>query len=105
MRKLVKDTLAPAGVPVEFQKYSGTASIYITFFIYNEQGEDWAENEETATGYSIQVDIWSPGDYTALETQVKSLMKAAGFIRTSSTDMFEPDTRIYHKAIRFNYIN
>lgn len=105
MRKLVKDTLTPAGVPVEFMKYSGTATTYITFFFYNEQGEDWAENEETATGYSLQVDIWSLSDYTVLEGQVKSLMQAAGFIRTAAIDLYESDTKVYHRAIRFNFTN
>jgi hypothetical protein len=47
------------------------------------------------------VDIWSKGDYTSLVDQVKSKMKEIDFIRTSEVDLYEHDTEIYHKALRF----
>lgn len=100
-KKKVKDTLISLGVPVEFQTYSGSETTYITFFCYNEQGEEWAEDEEYATGYYIQVDIWSSGDYTTLEGQVKDAMIDAGFSRTSAQDFYEDESRIFHKAMRF----
>jgi len=102
---LVVGTLKPLGVPVSFSRYAGTAPTYITFFCYNEQGETWAENLETATGYYVQVDIWSKGDSIILADQVRKAMENAGFIRTTAQDMpYEPETGIYHKAIRFSYV-
>lgn len=103
-KKLIRDTLVPLGVPVEFSNYSGDETTYITFFRYNEQGEEWAEDEEIATGYYIQVDIWSKSDYTILEDQVKAAMISAGFSRSSAQDFYEKDTGIYHAAIRFVYV-
>ncbi|MDQ7095944.1 hypothetical protein REC12_20325 [Desulfosporosinus sp. PR] len=103
-KKLIKDALTPLGIPVEFQKYSGTSSVYITFFCYNEQGEAWAENDEIATGYYVQVDIWSKSDYSTLEEQVLGAMQDAGFYRKTSQDFYEEDTKIYHKAMRFVYV-
>jgi hypothetical protein len=35
---------------------------------------------------------------------VKQLMKEAGFRRTTETDLYEPDTKIYHKVLRFSYV-
>ena len=107
---MINDTLVsalqPLGVPVSFRNYSGSALTYITFFCYNEQGEAWAENEEIATGFYYQVDIWSKGDYLTLTTQVKNAMEAAGFIRTMAQDLpYEPDTKIYHRAMRFSYVD
>lgn len=104
-KKLIIDTLTPLAIPVQFLSYSGNEEAYITFFCYNEQGECWAENKEIATGIYVQVDIWSKTDYTALEEQVKERMSAAGFSRTTCSDYYEPDTKIYHKAMRFIYIN
>jgi len=31
-------------------------------------------------------------------------MIAAGFIRTTAQDLYESDTQIYHKAMRFSYV-
>ncbi|OCA98042.1 hypothetical protein BGS1_02280 [Clostridium beijerinckii] len=88
-------------VPVSFQRYSGKESTYITFFNYLEQGEQYADNQEKATGYYVQVDVWSKNDYTEVVEKVENYMKAAGFIRTSAAHLFEEDTKIYHKTMRF----
>lgn len=101
----VIEALKSLNVPVSFQKYNGKESTYITFFNYLEQGEQYADNEEKSTGYYIQIDIWSKSDYTELIENVKNAMETAGFIRTSAGDLFESDTKIYHKAIRFFYLN
>jgi len=105
INKLVIEALKSLNVPVSFQRYNGKQSIYITFFNYLEKGEQYADNEEKATGYYIQIDVWSKNDYTELIENVKNAMEAAGFIRTSAADLFESDTKIYHKAIRFFYLN
>ncbi len=104
INSLIVTTLTPLGVPVSFQKYSGAATTYITFFCYNEQGEEWAENKEIATGFYVQVDVWSKGDYSVLADQVEVAMIVAGFIRTSAQDLYESDTQIFHKAVRFVYV-
>jgi hypothetical protein len=105
LNNLIIDTLKPLGVPVAFQTYSGTATTYITFFFYNSKGELFADDEEIETGFYIQVDVWSKGDYTSIVQQVKDLLKEAGFRRTTETDLYEPDTKIYHKVLRFSYVS
>ena len=105
INQLIISALAPLGVPVSNLKYSGTATTYITFFCYNEQGEAWAENKEIATGFYMQVDVWSKGDFTAIVEQVKTLLESAGLARKYATEMYENDTQIYHKAMRFVYVN
>ena len=103
INKLIIDTLAPLNIPVGFQKYSGTATTYITFFQYLEQGGQFADNTEKTTEHYIQVDIWSIGDYSTVSTNVITYMKAAGFRRISSVDLYESDVDVYHNAIRFLY--
>ena len=105
INSLIMTALTPLGVPVYYLRYYGQAvPTYITFYYYNEQGVAWAENEEIATGYYVQVDVWSKTDFITLVEQVESAMKAAGFIRTSAIDFYEYDTQIYHRAIRFYYV-
>jgi hypothetical protein len=97
-------TLSPLNIPVCFQVYSGPeTTYYITFFRYNKQGSQYAENEEIATGHYIQVDVWSKTDYTDIVEQVESLMVAAGFSTNGSKSLYETDTRIFHESMDFLY--
>lgn len=105
INKIVIEALKLLKIPVSFQKYNGKESTYVTFFNYLEQGEQYADNEEKTTGYYIQIDVWSKNDYTELVEKLKIAMKTAGFVRTSAVDLFENDTKIFHKALRFLYLN
>lgn len=104
INKLIIDTLKPLNIPVNFQKYTGTVSTYITFFNYLTQGEEFSDDQEIGTGHYIQVDVWSKGDYTTLVEEVKRLLREAGFIRKSEIDLYETDTQFYHKGLRFFYL-
>lgn len=105
INSLVVSALASLNVPVVSEKYSGTEKTYITFFIYNRQGEAWADNTEIATGHYIQVDVWSNANCEVLADQVEDLMKSAGFPRTFRRGAYELDTFIYHETIRFSYFD
>jgi hypothetical protein len=104
IKEHIEDTLKPLKIPVCFQGYYGTATTYITYFCYNEQGEAWAENKEKATGLYIQVDRWSKMDFPEIDEQIKSLMESVDFTRTTAQDLYEQDTKTFHKAMRFCYI-
>lgn len=96
--------LSGLGIPVSFQTYSGTADTYITFFCYLETGELYSDDIQQGTAYYVQVDVWSKGNYSSLVEQVKSAMKQAGFSFLSAYDLFESDTKTYHKVLRFYYL-
>ena len=104
INKKILTALAPLSVPVSFQRYDGAADTYITFHEYLQEGEEFDDDEETLTAHLIQVDIWSKTDYTGLSSQVKYLLGAAGLKRITEEDLYEPDTKIYHKGIRFFYL-
>lgn len=74
---------------------------YVEYEIFDEFGEEWAENKEIATNYYIQVDIFSKTDYSSLEDMVKQKMASTGFNRSMAADLYEQDTGLYHKAMRF----
>lgn len=101
---LIKDTLKPLGIPIQFQWYCGKATTYITFSEYLGQGEGYADDEETETGHYIQIDVWSKSDYTEIVKQAKDLLKQAGFRRTYENEFYEDDTKIYHKVLRVFYL-
>jgi len=99
---LIVNALTPLAVPLASEKYSGTAATYITFFVYNRQGEAWSDDGETVTGHYIQVDVWSGTNCEALADQAETLMQAAGFVRTFRRGTYEYDTFIFHETIRFS---
>ncbi|MBP3038064.1 hypothetical protein J9303_00895 [Bacillaceae bacterium Marseille-Q3522] len=103
LNNLIESTLEPIGIPVSFQTYPGEETTYITYFEYNQRGALFAEDEEKRTAYSIQVDVWSQVDYTDVVKQVKSKLKATGFIRQYEGEIYEDETETYHKILRFNY--
>lgn len=101
INKDVTFALKNIGVPVSFQTYSGNEETYITFFTYLDKPEEHADDEESATGYYVQVDIWSKTDYTSLAKEVHKCMLTAHFRKLNFYDLFEDDTRTYHKVMRF----
>ncbi|HBJ2609724.1 hypothetical protein FDA77_19185 [Clostridium botulinum] len=103
INKLIINTLKPLNIPVDFQTYEGKEETYITFFCYNEQGERFADDTEIITGFYMQVDIWSKGNVEKLKESVINLLKQVGFKRKNGQDMYESDTKIFHKVLRFFY--
>lgn len=96
----VEITNLTADKKVYFLHATSPTTPYLEYEIYDENGEEWAENKEIATTYYIQVDIFSKTDYTNLENLIKEKMINAGFDRSMCADLYE-DTGLYHKAMRF----
>lgn len=103
INQLVISALRSLNVPVAFQNYTGTSDPYVTFFCYLETGEFYTDDAQKSTGYFIQIDIWSKGNYSNIVEQVKTAMEQAGFSFLSAYDLYEKDIKIYHKAMRFYY--
>lgn len=98
----VKTALSGTSVPARVLHYDNPPDTYITYFEFNEQESAWAENTVVAETRHIQVDIWSKCNYSAVASQVKTAMRAAGFFFSYAQDLYESDTQIYHKAMRFS---
>lgn len=106
LRKVLMDstiTHLTGDKKVHFLDAKDPVAPYIEYAIYDEDGAMFAEGKEVATDYYIQVDIFSKGDYSALEDVIKSKMENAGFVKNGGSDLFEKDTQLYHKAMRFIY--
>ena len=101
INKEVLSALKDIHVPVRFQTYTGNEETYITFFTYLDRPEQHADDVEIATGYYIQIDIWSKADYTNLSKEVHQSMLTANFTKLNFYDLYESDTRVYHKVMRF----
>jgi hypothetical protein len=104
INKIITESLKTLKIPVVFQKYSGKAESYITFHEYLATGETYEDDEETLTAHYIQIDLWSKVDYTNLVKEIKRLLINTGFKRLNEIDLYEEDTKIYHKGLKFYYL-
>lgn len=104
INKLIIDVLKPLGVPIAFQKYSGKSSTYVTFHEYLASGEAFDDDHESYTGHYIQVDVWSKEDYDLIVKNIKTTLLESGFKRLDEADFYETDTGLYHKGLRFFYL-
>lgn len=79
-----------------------TEAPYIEYEIIDENGSLYAENEEIATAYRVQVDIFTKGSYTAIRKAVKEVMKENGFAKEFGGSLYEEGTKLFHYILRFN---
>ncbi|WP_243124919.1 hypothetical protein [Clostridium cuniculi] len=77
---------------------------HITFCELSDRSNDFSDDEEENIVHTIQVDIWSEKDEWQLKKEVKKLMLQNDFGYIDGANSFETDTKIHHKALRFNYL-
>jgi len=104
---LVMSTLKPLGIPTFPITKRGDHETYITFFLYDDTAAFIADDKEQKTAYYVQVDVWTKDAlvFTELYEKVRQTLIGAGFGRgRPSPDLYEEDTQIYHKGLRFYYV-
>lgn len=87
---------------VHFIHANNPIAPYIEYMVISETGAEYSEGKENYTKYTVQVDIFSLGNYSELENEIKSVLINAGYCRDQAIDLYENKTELYHKAMRFN---
>lgn len=77
--------------------------IYLEYEVLDKQYTDFVGNKANSVEHLIQVDIFSKSDYTNLEIIVEEVLKEKGYDFVTSADLYEKDTKLYHKAFRYIY--
>lgn len=79
---------------------------HITVHEYLDQEEEFQDDEASMLEHNIQIDAWSMDSLEAytLKKEIRKLLKDNGFKYESGQDFYEKDTKIYHKALRFTYL-
>ncbi len=79
---------------------------HITVHEYLESEESFQDDEASALEHNLQIDVWSMNSLEAytLKKKIRKLMKENNFKYESGQDFYEVDTGIYHKALRFTYL-
>lgn len=95
-------------IPVHyFYPPVGAALPCVSYYEAENQFYSQADSNEYLTSLAYTVDIWSNSAMSNGETAmtIDTAMQAAGFRRAFSSDLFEPDTGIHHKTMRYRVIS
>ena len=95
----IYSTLSSTNYPVEYDTYTGKQKKYITYFEILEKVEFGSDDTDEIIGHHFQVDIFSDEDPTEMKNEVIEALKNAGFSGITCQDLYEPETKTYHKAI------
>lgn len=104
MNELIERIFKNFIVPVNFLQYNGNATAYVTYQQVDSDNVLCADNEIQNYVDYYDFDIYSKGNYFTILESVKKTLTDNGFIwqpSRSSADMYEPDTKYYHKTLCF----
>lgn len=96
--KEISDTEVSYFYPQDWSKLPA-----ISYYEMDNSMASKADDEEYSSNIAIQIDIWSKSSSqcSKLAIQVNEKMEDLEFERTLAVDLFEQETKIYHKTMRF----
>lgn len=106
-RILADFTVDKVKIPVSFMFYEGHGEPYV---VYMQQDADKSlSGDDELIGYVdyYDFDVYAKGNYLAIIEELKTILKENGFVwqpSRSSQDMYETDTKYYHKTLNFAYL-
>jgi hypothetical protein len=106
-RILADFTVDKVKIPVSFMYYEGHGEPYV---VYMQQDADKSlSGDDELIGYVdyYDFDVYAKGNYLAIIEELKTILKENGFVwqpSRSSQDMYETDTKYYHKTLNFAYL-
>ena len=95
-------TVAQKLIPVAYLRYRGDETTYIVWTIIFEEPSLIADDIDVYSTVTVDVDIFSDGNYKQIENAILNLFKNHEWIwKESSSEMLEEETGLYHKTITF----
>lgn len=76
----------------------------VTYQEINNRNVEFYDNAAFADEITIQVGVWANTSTTALAKLVDAVFAANLFTRDFSSDVPEPDAKIYHRVMRFHRV-
>lgn len=73
----------------------------VTFFELDNRDYSFADDTALSSEIKFQISVWSKGSTSAIAMEVDKTMKELGFQRYFATDLYEDDTKVFHKPMRY----
>lgn len=89
-------------IPVEFMEYDGDSDTYITYQEIDVRNGLCADNLPQYEIVTYDFDVYSTKNYLKVLKELKNKLLENGFVwNEDSEDMFEHETRFFHKTTTF----
>ena len=73
----------------------------ITYYEQNNSPALVGDGKELTSESVMVIDVWSKGSTTAIAQAVDNIMAGLHFVREFAGDLYETDTGVYHKSMRY----
>ena len=95
-------TVSGEKIPVAHFKYKGNSKKFVTWTMLEESPALSANDDVLCSICSVDVDVFSEGNYLDIIKEIKQKMKNEEWVWTGdSAEMYEEDTKLYHKTCSF----
>ena len=89
-------------IPIAHLRYKGDSRKFVTWTNTGESPALSANDEDLCSICSIDVDIFSEGNYLDIKKEIKQKMKNNDWVWVEdSEEMYEEDTGLYHQTCSF----
>ena len=89
-------------IPIAHLRYKGNSRRFVTWTITGEAPALSANDEDLCSICSVDVDIFSEGNYLDIKKEIKQKMKNDDWVWIEdSEEMYEEDTGLYHQTCSF----
>ena len=75
----------------------------ITYYEQNNSPALKGDGKELTSESVMVIDVWSKGSTTAIAQAVNNVMVGLNFVREFSGDLYESDTGVHHKSMRYRH--
>ena len=102
LKTVLGEYIGDEKVPVAHLRYKGNSRKYVTWTITGENPALSANDEDLCSLCSVDVDIFSEGNYLDIKKEIKKKMKNNDWVWVEdSEEMYEEDTGLYHQTCSF----
>ena len=102
IKSILGERIGADNAPVAHLRYKGDSRKYVTWTITGEEPALSASDEDLYSICSVDVDVFSDGNYLDIEKQIKQKMKNNDWVWVEdSEEMYEEDTGLYHQTCSF----
>ena len=104
IKLILGDRLVIGGdeIPVAHLRYRGTSKKFVTWTITGDSPALSANDDDLCSICSVDVDVFSEGNYLDIVKEIKRKMKNNDWVWTGdSEEMYEEDTKLYHRTCSF----
>ena len=102
LKLILGESIGAERLPVAHLRYKGDSRRFVTWTITGEAPALTANDEDLCSICSVDVDVFSDGNYLDVVKEIKRIMKDNDWVWVEdSEEMYEEDTGLYHKTCSF----